>query len=144
MKKDPHILNLSDSCRRVGISRNTIGRHVKSGKVSVVIGDDGKKGIQVSELNRVYGYPKHIPVGEPSDDSMDKGDYPKYGYPHDSPELHTKCEMVIRELKEQNRKLEDDKEYFKQLLRSSILRIEDKSGGSGKSKKKRKGKRKKK
>lgn len=142
--KDSQIFNLTDSATMVGISRGTIGRHVKSGKVSVVKDRTGKPKISASELIRVYGELKHPPVGEPSGNQMDKGDYPKNGYPSDSPQLHTKCDMVIQELKEQNGKLEDDKEYFKGLLRASILRIEDKSGSGKKSKKrsKKKGKKK--
>ena len=152
MKKDSQIFNLTESCRMVGISRGTIGRHCSSGKVSVVRGKDGKKGIQLAELIRAYGELKHQPVGEPSGNQLDKDAYPKDGYPHDSSGLHTNCEMVIQNLKDQNRKLEDDirkleedKEYFKGLLRSSILRIEDKSeGGKSKKKQKQRGKKKKK
>lgn len=38
-----------------GISRSTIQRHMKSGKVSCVIDDKGHKSIDVAELERVYG-----------------------------------------------------------------------------------------
>jgi hypothetical protein len=151
MKKDTQIFNLTDCCRMVGVARNTIGRHVKAGKVSVVKDSDGRPGIQIAELIRAYGEIKHPPDGEPTGNPMDKGGYPPNdGYPHDTPGLHTNCEMAIQNLKDQNRKLEEDirkleadKEYFMGLLKSSILRIEDKSGG-GKSKRKSKKKSKKK
>lgn len=39
----------------MGIARSTLLRHIKNGKVSKVIGKDGKPSLDTSELLRVYG-----------------------------------------------------------------------------------------
>lgn len=48
-------VTISEAARRVGIARSTLLRHIKSGKVSKVIGKDGKPSLDTSELLRVYG-----------------------------------------------------------------------------------------
>jgi|SaaInlStandDraft_3_1057020.scaffolds.fasta_scaffold25024_2 hypothetical protein len=118
------ILNLSDCARRVGISRVTIGRHIKSGKVSVVKDRKGKKGIHISELLRVYGELQH-----------DTGsDAPSKTVTSDDTDSHARCDELIHELKHRVQKLEESEDYLKRMLEQSFLRIE------GKSEKKKKGK----
>lgn len=51
-------ITISEAARRVGIARSTLLRHIKNGKVSKVIGKDGKPSLDTSELLRVYGYLK--------------------------------------------------------------------------------------
>lgn len=125
------ILNLSECAKRVGISRVTIGRHIKSGKVSVVRDTRGKKGIQVSELIRVYGELKH---------EVDS-DVTKNGTSHDDAEIHKRCDMIIQELKHRIRMLEENEDYLKRMLEQSLFRIEDKTGKSKKKKDKKSKKR---
>ena len=48
-------VTISEAARRVGIARSTLLRHIKNGKVSKVIGKDGKPWLDTSELLRVYG-----------------------------------------------------------------------------------------
>lgn len=48
-------ITISEAARRVGIARSTLLRHIKNGKVSKVIGKDGKPRLDTSELLRVYG-----------------------------------------------------------------------------------------
>ena len=48
-------VTISEAARRVGIARSTLLRHIKNGKVSKVIGKDGKPRLDTSELLRVYG-----------------------------------------------------------------------------------------
>jgi hypothetical protein len=48
-------VTISEAARRVGIARSTLLRHIKNGKVSKVIGKDGKPRLDISELLRVYG-----------------------------------------------------------------------------------------
>ena len=61
-------VNLSEAARMVPVSRSTFNRHLKSGKVSKLLDDNGKPCVDVSELNRVYGDlshetgPKSIPM----------------------------------------------------------------------------------
>lgn len=47
--------SLSEAARISGKSRSTIHRHIKEGKLSKVLGDDGKPAVETSELHRVYG-----------------------------------------------------------------------------------------
>jgi transposase-like protein len=48
-------VTISEAARRVGVARSTLLRHIKNGKVSKVIGKDGKPSLDTSELLRVYG-----------------------------------------------------------------------------------------
>ncbi|MEP2990911.1 MAG: hypothetical protein ABJO88_18300 [Parasphingorhabdus sp.] len=48
-------VTISEAARRVGIARSTLLRHIKNGKISKVIGKDGKPSLDTSELLRVYG-----------------------------------------------------------------------------------------
>ena len=126
-------LNLTQSCKKVGISRVTIGRHIKSGKLSTVTGRDGKIGVHVSELLRVYG--------EFTDDIVTKDD---------DTGLHSQCNEINQLLKNQIRSLEEDKrnlneQIFKFHATLGNRLIENKSGSGKKVKKKsKKGKGKKK
>ena len=47
--------NISEAARLTKKARSTIHRHIKEGKLSKVIGDDGKPAVETSELRRVYG-----------------------------------------------------------------------------------------
>lgn len=60
-------VTISEAARRVGIARSTLLRHIKNGKVSKVIGKDGKPSLDTSELLRVYGNLKITDVGDTSD-----------------------------------------------------------------------------
>lgn len=57
-------VTISDAARRVGIARSTLLRHIKNGKVSKVVGKDGKPSLDTSELLRVYGDLKVVDVGD--------------------------------------------------------------------------------
>jgi hypothetical protein len=59
-------VTISDAARRVGIARSTLLRHIKNGKVSKVVGKDGKPSLDTSELLRVYGDLKVVDVGDTS------------------------------------------------------------------------------
>ena len=47
--------NLTQAAKLAGVSRSTIMRHISEGKVSKVLGKDGKPYIETSELERNYG-----------------------------------------------------------------------------------------
>lgn len=52
-------VNLTHGAKLAGISRSTLNRHLKDGKVSKGIGADGKPCVDTSELQRVYGSVSH-------------------------------------------------------------------------------------
>jgi|TARA_R110002051_G_scaffold69239_2_gene124555 predicted site-specific integrase-resolvase len=49
------ILSLREAAQAANVARQTIYRYAKSGKLSTVIRDDGTKGVDTSELIRVFG-----------------------------------------------------------------------------------------
>jgi len=49
------ILSLREAARAANVSRQTIYRHAKQGRLSTVLRDDGTKGVDTSELARVFG-----------------------------------------------------------------------------------------
>lgn len=48
-------LTVRQAAERAGVSRQTMFRHIKDGKVSATVDRDGQKQIDVSELLRVFG-----------------------------------------------------------------------------------------
>ena len=49
------VLGLREAAASVGVTRQTIYRYTKSGKLSAVTRDDGTQGVDTSELLRVFG-----------------------------------------------------------------------------------------
>ena len=49
------ILTFSQAAQATNVSRSTIYRHAKEGRINVVRLPDGKRGIDVAELERVFG-----------------------------------------------------------------------------------------
>ncbi|MGR3436652.1 MAG: hypothetical protein ACU0CO_17485 [Shimia sp.] len=47
-------VNLTQGAKLAGISRSTLNRHIKEGRLSKGIGPDGKPCVETSELQRVY------------------------------------------------------------------------------------------
>lgn len=54
-------VNLTQGAKLAGISRSTLNRHVKEGKISKSNGTDGRPCVDTSELRRVYGDLSHEP-----------------------------------------------------------------------------------
>lgn len=52
-------VNLTQGAKLAGVSRSTLNRHIKEGKVSKANGKDGKPCVDTSELQRVYGELSH-------------------------------------------------------------------------------------
>lgn len=48
-------VNLTQGAKLAGVSRSTLNRHIKEGKISKANGSDGKPWVDTSELQRVYG-----------------------------------------------------------------------------------------
>lgn len=47
--------SVREAAERAGVSRQTMFRHIKDGKISATIGRDGQKQIELTELLRVFG-----------------------------------------------------------------------------------------
>ena len=62
-------LSVRDAAYRVGITRQTLFKYIRQGKVSATIGKDGQKQIDVSELIRAFGelQPEPVTNGHSSD-----------------------------------------------------------------------------
>jgi DNA-binding transcriptional MerR regulator len=48
-------LNISQAAKAAGVTRATIHKHMRTGKLSAIVEDDGRRVIDVAELERVYG-----------------------------------------------------------------------------------------
>ncbi len=57
------ILSISEASKAAGISRQSMYNHIKNGTVSVTVDNAGKKGIDPSEILRVFGEIKPIAQG---------------------------------------------------------------------------------
>ena len=65
------LLSIADACRKAGISKPTMyNNYINSGKISVSQDNAGKRGIDPSELIRVFGTlkgaPTPVPVQQPT------------------------------------------------------------------------------
>jgi len=69
------IISISEAARLTGKSRKTIQRYVADGRMSVSQLDAGKKGIETSELIRVFGEMSH-PSPALSHETMSQVDAP--------------------------------------------------------------------
>lgn len=52
------ILSISEAARKAGVARSTIQRKLKEGSLSAIRRPDGTRGIETSELYRVFGEPQ--------------------------------------------------------------------------------------
>ncbi|MBP6735019.1 MAG: helix-turn-helix domain-containing protein [Chromatiaceae bacterium] len=59
------LLSVQQAATHVGVTRQTINRHIKQGKLSATIGRDGSQRIDTVELLRVYGELQPIPMSQP-------------------------------------------------------------------------------
>lgn len=59
------ILSISEAAREAGVARTTIQRALKEGRLSATRQSDGTKGIDTSELYRVFGEPRSRPQRQP-------------------------------------------------------------------------------
>ena len=53
-------VNLTQGAKLAGVSRSTLNRHIKDGKLSKDISPDGKPCVETSELHRVYTTLSHV------------------------------------------------------------------------------------
>lgn len=62
-------LSVRDAAYRVGVTRQTLFKYIRQGKVSATLGHDGQKQIDVTELIRVFGelQPDTVTSGDNSD-----------------------------------------------------------------------------
>ena len=57
------IFSISEASKAAGISRQSMYNHIKSGTISVTVDNAGKKGIDHSEILRIFGEIKPIAQG---------------------------------------------------------------------------------
>ena len=57
-------LTITQAAQRVGLSRATLYRHIQSGRLSVAVDENGRKWVDSSELDRVYGPDVHVRTSE--------------------------------------------------------------------------------
>jgi predicted site-specific integrase-resolvase len=98
--------NITQSAKAVGVSRKTIQRHLKEGKVSFEVDAQGKKWIDPSELIRVYGE-----IKAPDTPDIARQDEPKLQHDAGSDAQVTEVlQQRIEDLEGQVEDLRQDKE----------------------------------
>jgi hypothetical protein len=93
-------VNLTQGAKLAGISRSTLNRHLKEGRVSKGIYEDGKPCVDTSELQRVYGGMSH---------GVSRRDVPmtQRGTPSETAENMTEIAMLRAELTVTKERLEE-------------------------------------
>src|SRR4051794_7228828 len=102
-------LSLRDAAREAGVSKTTIIRAIRSGRLSAPRNDDGGYAIDPAELFRVY--PREIEAGEDQEDpnrtAPQDQDATRLG-PPGTPERTAALEAEVQALKELVRRLDLD------------------------------------
>lgn len=85
------VLGLRDAAAAVGVTRQTIYRYTKSGKLSAVTREDGTQGVDTSELLRVFGKLRDPATVTPDGNKADR-------YSNGDSLLHGEVEALKRAL----------------------------------------------
>lgn len=103
-------LNLSQAARLYGLSRMTLHRHCRSGRVTSRLSDNGQRLIDLSELIRAYGEPPHdvTPDTPPVVSQRDT--------PGDTPP-NERDDLLLRELQELREQVTQLQEEVRELRR---------------------------
>ena len=107
-------LNISQAAKVVGISRKTMQAHIKKGKISCDVDEDGRKWIDVSELARGY---ENLDVEAIQGVTGNGAKSTQHYTPNDTPFLREKISMLEQRIVG----LEVDKEEG--LQREKELRV---------------------
>ena len=106
------ILTMTQAAQKAGISRSTLYRAIRTGRISVVSLPTGKRGIDTTELMRVFG-----PL---QSDTVQKG---QYGTPSDIAVLRERCTSLQREVEWLRADLADAKNEKNRLLGLLEMRL---------------------
>lgn len=117
-------VNLTQGAKLAGVSRSTLNRHLKQGKISKLNGPDGKPCVDTSELQRVYGDLSH---DTPSQSVPMK----HYGTPPDAGKNDIEIAVLRAELNATKERLEEtqkDRDEWKgQAKALSVLLTDQRS-----------------
>lgn len=129
------LVNLTEAAKLVGLTRKTIGRHVKSGKLSIQLIDKSPR-VDISELMRVYGPLKNNHVHDNfthTKTEMSNAEVgQKEGINSDTSEDNLNLEVIsIKKELEMLRLLIEEKDRHIETLKSEVMHtrllLEDKS-----------------
>ena len=112
------IISLAEAAKLVGKSRQTIYRYAGNGKLSTTRMDDGSKGVDTSELQRVFGTIK-TPVTDETVSLQSQSDSLRQGDTGHDTALKAELDAAkntIRTQEERITELKADKELFMRLL----------------------------
>ena len=99
------ILSMTQAAQKAGISRSTLYRAIRAGRLSVASQPDGTRGVDTAELIRAFG-----PL-QPDTMQVTHG-----GTSSDSAVMHERCVMLEREIEWLRAELADAKNEKTRLL----------------------------
>ena len=117
------VLSMTQAAQQAGISRSTLYRCIKQGRLSVTTRSDGTRGIDIAELLRAFG-----PL------QADTSQVTHGGTPSDITVIQERCSMLEQQVEWLRAELADAKEEKKQLLR--VLEVKLLEGPERKARKK--------
>lgn len=114
-------VNLTQGAKLAGISRSTLNRHLKDGKISKGVDASGKPCVDTSELQRVYGRVSH---------GVSRRDVPmtQHGTPSKIAENMTEIALLRAELSVAKERLEEtqkDRDEWKGQAKTLSLLLTD-------------------
>ena len=101
-------LNISQAARTAGVARSTIQRKIKQGELSCETDEQGKKVIDIAELNRVY---KNLQVPDATPDGVEQSGAMSQ---HTTPDTEKMIQKENTLLKEQVEDLRQEREIARE------------------------------
>ena len=87
-------LNISQAAKTAGVARSTIQRKIKQGELSCETDEQGKKVIDIAELNRVY---KNLQVPDATPDGVEQSEAMRQYTTPDSAKMLQKENTLLKE-----------------------------------------------
>ena len=106
------ILTMTQAAQKAGISRSTLYRAIRAGRISLVSLPTGKRGVDTAELIRVFGPLQPETVQKKQD-----------GTPSDIAVMRERCASLQREVEWLRADLADAKNEKNRLLRLLEMRL---------------------
>ena len=104
-------LNITDAADAAGVSRGTIYNHIRKGRLSATVSEDGHKRIDVAELERVYGTLNRVDVqGDVQLNTLEQASNAELEV------LKKEVEMLRRELRKTEEREREARDQVKELL----------------------------
>ncbi len=105
--------SIGEAAKAVGVSKSTLSRAVKNGRISAAKLDDGSYSIDPAELHRVYPPVSSATVADAKNDAMRN--------PDENPSATALLQAELANLREQNAELREERNAWREQAQRLAL-----------------------